>query len=164
MNAPTMSAPSKLQQSFALAGWIVLCFGAAATGAFVTKGEWYADLAKPSWNPPSSVFGPVWTTLYLMMAVAAWVVWRQGGWKSQAQALSAFLVQWLLNALWTPLFFGMQRPDLAFLDIVALWLAIVVTLALFWKASRTAGLLLVPYLAWVSFAAVLNFTIWRLNS
>ncbi len=158
-----MSAPSKFQQCLALAGWILLCFGAAATGAFVTKGEWYANLAKPSWNPPSWVFGPVWTTLYVMMAVSAWLVWRQGGWRAQAKPLGAFMAQWFLNALWTPLFFGMQRPDLAFADIVALWFAIVVTLALFWKVSRPAGLLLVPYVAWVSFAAVLNFAIYRLN-
>jgi benzodiazapine receptor len=165
MRAPaTPSAPSAPVQALALLGWLVLCFGAAATGAFVSKGGWYADLAKPSWNPPSWVFAPVWTTLYGMMAVAAWLVWRRGGWRDQARPLGAFLFQWALNALWTPLFFGMHRPDLALLDIVALWLALAVTVGRFWKVSRTAGALLVPYLAWVGFAAVLNFTIWRLNA
>ena len=97
------------------------------------------------------------------MAVAAWLVWREGGWKWQGLALGIFMIQWLLNALWTPLFFGMHRPGLAFAEIIALWLAITVTLLLFWRARPLAGLLLTPYLAWVSFAAFLNFTIWRLN-
>lgn len=157
-------ASSNLRQGLALAGWLVLVFSATATAALVTKDDWYANLAKPSWNPPSWVFGPVWTALYAMMAVAAWLVWRRGGWKEQALPLGLFVLQWLLNAIWTPLFFGMHRPDLAFYDIMLLWLALAATLGLFSRVSRTAGLLLVPYLAWVSFAAVLNFSIWRLNA
>ena len=127
-------------------------------------GDWYAALHKPSWNPPPWVFGPAWTFLYITMAVAAWVVWREGGWKAQRRALGLFIVQWFLNALWTPLFFGAHLPGVAFGEIVLLWLAIAATLVAFWRVKKAAGLLLVPYLAWVSFAAALNFTIWRLNS
>jgi len=127
------------------------------------SGGWYASLLKPAWNPPAWVFGPAWTVLYVSMAVAAWLVWREGGWKAQRPALGLFLVQWLLNALWTPLFFGMHRTGLAFAEIIALWLALAVTLVVFWRVRMAAGVLLVPYLAWVSFAAFLNFTIWRLN-
>lgn len=140
-----------------------MCFAAAATGAFVTMGQWYAELNKPSWNPPSWVFGPVWTLLYIAMAVAAWLVWRDGGWKARAPALIVFVVQWFLNALWTPLFFGLRRVDLALVDIVLMWIAIAITIAMFYRVSRAATLLLVPYLAWVTFATALNFAIWRLN-
>ena len=144
-------------------GWLTLCFAASATAVFVSTDGWYAGLRKPSWNPPSWVFGPAWTALYLLMAVAAWLVWREGGWKAQGRVLAVFLMQWLLNALWTPLFFGLHRPGLALAEIVALWLAIAATLWSFWRVRKLAGLLLVPYLAWVSFAAVLNFAIWQLN-
>ena len=126
-------------------------------------GDWYATLKEPSWNPPGWIFGPVWTTLYAMMAVAAWLTWRQGGWIQQRRALRLFLVQLALNALWTPVFFGLHRPGVAFAEIVLLWLAIAWTIAAFWQVHRAAAGLLVPYLAWVSFAAVLNFTLWRLN-
>ena len=144
-------------------GWLALCFTAAGGAFFVSTDGWYATLIKPSWNPPSWLFGPVWGLLYVMMAVAAWLVWREGGWKLQRQALGLFLVQWLLNALWTPLFFGLHQPGLAFAEIVALWLLLVMTVALFWRAKKLAGALLLPYLVWVTIAAVLNFTIWRLN-
>ena len=107
--------------------------------------------------------GPVWTALYVTMAVAAWLVWKRGGWKAQRGPLTLYLVQWALNALWTPLFFGLQRPGLAFAEILLLVVAIVGTLVAFWRVKRVAGLLLVPYTLWVAFAAVLNFTIWRLN-
>jgi len=159
---PTSSIP-ETRNVPALIGWLLLCFVPAATAIYVSTGGWYAALNKPAWNPPPWIFGPVWSTLYAMMAVAAWLVWREGGWKWQGLALGIFMIQWLLNALWTPLFFGMHRPGLAFAEIIALWLAITVTLLLFWRARPLAGLLLTPYLAWVSFAAFLNFTIWRLN-
>ena len=148
---------------FALIGWLALTFCASATGVFVKTGGWYAELAKPTWNPPSWVFGPVWTALYIMMAVAAWLVWRRGGWKTQRGPLTLYLLQWALNALWTPLFFGLQRPGLAFAEILALTLAIVATLVAFWRVKRVAGILLVPYALWVTFAAALNFAIWRMN-
>ena len=146
-----------------LAGWWLITFAAAALGGWFMPGEWYAQLKKPSWNPPGWIFGPVWTALYTMMAVAAWLVWRRGGWAVQRKALVWFLVQLVLNALWSPLFFGWKNPGLAFAEIVLLWLAILGTLLAFWKAHRAAGALLLPYLAWVSFAAVLNFTLWQLN-
>ena len=148
----------------ALIGWIALTFSAALTGVFVDTGGWYESITKPAWNPPSWLFGPVWTTLYIMMAVAAWLVWQRGGWKQQRKALTLYLVQWALNALWTPLFFVLQRPGLAFAEILVLLTAILATIAAFWRVKRTAAILLVPYVLWVSFAAVLNFTIWRLNA
>ncbi len=146
-----------------LAGWLVLTFGAAASGGFFTPGDWYASLKKPAWNPPNWIFGPVWTTLYTMMALAAWLVWKRGGWPGQRTALTAFLLQLVFNSLWSPLFFGMKNPLLAFVDIVLLWLALVVTLVRFWRTNPWAGGLLVAYLAWVTFAGTLNFTLWRLN-
>ena len=158
-NAPTL--PRRLP---ALAGWILLCFAAAALGGFFGPGEWYAGLNKPTWNPPGWIFGPVWSALYTLMGVAAWLVWRQGGWSAQRVPLCRFLVQLALNAIWTPLFFGLQRPDLAFAEILLLLLAIVWTLAAFRRVHRTAAWMLVPYLAWVSFAAVLNGTLWRMNA
>lgn len=146
-----------------LTGWIVLCFSAAATGAVFKPGAWYAALNKPAWNPPAWVFGPVWTTLYVMMAVAAWLVWRQGGFAAQRRPLGWFLTQLALNAAWTPLFFGLHRPDLAFAEILLLAAAIAATIRAFWPVSRAAAWLLAPYLAWAGFAAVLNATLWRLN-
>ena len=147
-----------------LCGWLLLCFAAASPGAVFMPGEWFAALKKPAWNPPGWVFGPVWTALYAMMAVAAWLVWRRGGWKEQRKPLLIFLAQLALNAVWTALFFGLHRPGVAFAEIVLLWLAIVATLVAFRPVNRTAAWLLVPYLAWVSFAAVLNGTLWRLNA
>ncbi len=147
----------------ALTGWLLLCFAAAGTAVFVSTDGWYAALHKPSWNPPAWIFGPAWSLLYALMAVAAWLVWREGGWKVQTRPLGWFLLQWMLNALWTPLFFGMHRPDIAFAEIVVLWLVIAATLVSFWRVRQVAGILLVPYLAWVSFAAALNFIIWRMN-
>jgi len=126
-------------------------------------GEWYGSLKKPSWNPPGWIFGPVWTALYTMMAVAAWLVWRQGGWARQRKPLLMFLGQLVLNALWTPLFFGLHRTGVAFAEIILLWLAIAWTITAFWHVHRAATWLLAPYLVWVSFAAVLNGTLWRLN-
>lgn len=148
---------------FALVGWVLLCFAAASLGGFFGPGEWYAALKKPAWNPPGWIFGPVWTALYIMMAVAAWLVWKQGGFKTHRRALTMFLVQLALNALWTPLFFGLHWTGVAFAEIVLLWLAIAATLAAFRSVRPLAAWLLTPYLAWVSFAAVLNFTLWRLN-
>ncbi len=152
------------RSSVGLVGWLLLSFSAAALGGLFMPGEWYAGLKKPSWNPPSWIFGPGWTTLYTMMAVAAWLVWKRGGFPRQRKALTLFLLQLFFNALWSPLFFGLHRPGLAFMDIVLLWLALLATVVAFWKARLLAGVLLVPYLAWVSFAGVLNFTLWRLNA
>lgn len=145
---------------------IFVCFAAAALGSLVTTPQipnWYADLAKPVWTPPSWIFGPVWSLLYLMMAVSAWQVWRQGGFAAAKLPLTLFTIQLLLNTLWSVLFFGLQNPGAAVVEITLLWLAILATLIAFWKRSSGAGGLLVPYLAWVSYAAALNFTIWRMS-
>lgn len=163
MDRRPLTPISVSRQTLALAGWLVLCFAAATSAVFVSVDGWYVTLNKPSWNPPSWLFGPVWTLLYIMMAIAAWLVWRKGGWALQRWPLSLFVIQWLLNAIWTPLFFGMHLIGLALVDIVLLWIAIVATLAAFWRVSRPAAWLLVPYLMWVSFATALNFAIWQLN-
>ena len=161
--AATKARSSLTRSALALAGWLVLCFSAAAIGGFFMPGAWYAALKKPSWNPPNWIFAPVWTALYAAMGTAAWLVWKRGGFTGQRVALAFFLAQLLLNALWSPLFFGIHRPGLAFADIALLWLALLPTVATFWKASPLAGGLLVPYLAWVTFASALNFALWRLN-
>jgi len=149
-----------------LAVLVAVCLGAGGLGAIATTPEiagWYRTLAKPAWNPPDSVFGPVWTTLFILMAIAAWLVLRPAGLKAPAMPLALFGVQLALNVSWSWIFFGMHQPGWAFAEIVMLWLAIVATTIAFFRCSKLAGWLLVPYLAWVSFAAVLNFTIWRLN-
>lgn len=144
--------------------WIVITFLAPAMGVFGMPGEWYASLRKPSWNPPSWIFGPVWSALYLTMAVAAWLVWRRGGWLAQRRPLSLYCVQLALNAAWSPIFFGLHRPGLAFAEILLLLTAIVATAMAFARVSRAAGVLFVPYVAWVTFASFLNLMLWRLNA
>jgi tryptophan-rich sensory protein len=163
MNGSHPSPTHENHPRLALVGWLALCLAASGTAFFVSTGGWYASLRKPVWNPPSWLFGPVWTLLYIMMAVAAWLVWREGGWKRQSTPLGLFLFQWFFNALWTPLFFGMHRVGLACVVIVALWCVLAATLAWFWRLKKAAGLLLLPYLVWVTFATALNFTLWRLN-
>lgn len=165
MKLTESNRPSRAVRRFlVLIAWLMVSFAAAAMGGLFMPGEWYASLKKPSWNPPGWVFGPVWTALYTMMAVAAWLVWQRGGFAAQRRPLTLFLVQLALNAVWTPLFFGLHWPGAAFAEITLLWLAIAATIAAFRPVSRAAAWLLVPYLAWVSFAAGLNFTLWRLNS
>ena len=118
---------------------------------------------KPSWTPPNWIFGPVWSALYFFMAIAAWLVWRQGGVSNATLPLTLFGFQLVLNVYWSCIFFGQENPCLAFVEVLLLWLAIAATMIEFWQRSRIAGILFVPYLVWVSFASVLNFTIWRLN-
>jgi len=142
-------------------------FGAAAIGGTATGRsirDWYPTLRKPAVNPPSWIFGPVWTMLYLMMAVAAWLDWRRGrNTPIGKQALGLFAGQLGLNALWSILFFGLRAPGLALLEIVGLWAAIAAWLATSLRVDRRAAALIAPYLAWVSFASYLNFRIWKLN-
>lgn len=151
----------------ALAVSLAACFAAAGLGSLATAPRipnWYADLDKPAWTPPGWVFGPVWSVLYLMMAVAAWLVWRNSAGRERRLPLGLFAVQLVLNCLWSFLFFGLQNPLAALIEIGLLWAAILATAVAFRPRSRLAAMLLVPYLAWVSFAAVLNFAIWRLNA
>jgi benzodiazapine receptor len=158
-------SPSTAKLVLALAGWLALCYGAAALGSqFTDTGAWFQALRKPPWNPPNWLFGPVWTILYGLMGVAAWLVWKRRGFARGALPLGLFGVQLALNVAWSWLFFTARRPDLALFEIVVLWAAILATLLAFWRVRRAAGLLLVPYLAWVTFAAALNFAIWRLNA
>lgn len=128
-------------------------------------GTWYVDLAKPAFNPPAWIFAPMWTALYLAMGIAAFLIWRLGtDVPGVSLALGAFAVQLGLNWIWSFLFFGMKSPLLGLIEILVLWVAIAVTMVLFFRLSKSAGTLLVPYLLWVSFAALLNFEIWRLNA
>ncbi len=151
----------------ALAVFGVLVFGAAALGSIWTQSSvdtWYVTLAKPEWTPPGSVIGSVWSVLFVLMAVSAWLVWREEGIRGARVPLSLFAFQLVLNAAWSGIFFGLQNPGAAFIEIIALWLAIVATIIAFARVSRTAALLLVPYLAWVTFAGYLTWAIWRLNA
>jgi translocator protein len=154
-----------VKQSVGLVGWLVVSFVAAAIGAAasIQAAPFYAQLVRPDWAPPGSIFGPVWTVLYALMGIAAWLVWRVGGFRAAKSALTLFLVQLAFNALWSWLFFGWQRGGLAFADILLLWVLIVATLISFWRIRPLAGALLVPYLLWVSFASVLNYSVWQLN-
>jgi tryptophan-rich sensory protein len=144
--------------------WIAVSMAAGLVGSRFAPGAWYASLAKPSWNPPSAVFAPVWTTLYVLMGVAAWLVWRRVGFAGAPVALALFGLQLILNALWSYLFFGTHQPGIAFVEIVVLWLVILATTIAFWRVAPRAGMLLLPYLAWVGFASALNFQLWRLNA
>lgn len=156
---------SGIKQVIGLVGWLLLSFAAAAIGALVSvqAADFYRQLAQPSWAPPASVFGPVWSVLYVLMGVAAWLAWRDGGWHRQRGVLVLFVLQLAVNALWSWLFFGWHRGALAFADIVLLWLLIVATVIGFWRVRPLAGALLLPYLGWVSFATALNYAVWQLN-
>lgn len=152
-----------LDVSLSLAGFCVITFIAAMSGGYFRPGQWYRELTKPSWNPPDFLFPIAWMVLYAMMAFAAWLVWREAGWPGSAVALGLWVAQLVFNALWSYFFFGMKRIDYALVDVAALWLAIVSTIAAFWPISQAAAYFMLPYLAWVSFAAFLNLTILRLN-
>ena len=155
---------SKLIAGFV--GWLAVSFVAASIGsaASIRAGSFYSqELVRPEWAPPPDLFGPVWTILYALMGIAAWLVWRSGGFRAARAALTLFLVQLALNALWSWLFFGWHQGALAFADIVFLWVLIVGTLIAFWRISALAGALLIPYLLWVSFATALNYSVWQLN-
>ncbi|PWB53302.1 MAG: TspO protein [Candidatus Methanoperedenaceae archaeon] len=147
---------------------ITICLFAGFLGSVFTTPAiptWYATLIKPSFAPPNWVFFPVWTTLFVMMGISLYLVWRNGLEDKQVKkALVIFAVQLILNVLWSAVFFGFRSPSGALVEIFVLWISIVFTIRIFMKVSRTAGLLLLPYLIWVSFAAFLNFMIWRLNS
>lgn len=145
---------------------IAICLGIGALGAGLTSPEipgWYRSINKPSWNPPDSIFGPVWTMLYVMMGISAWDIWLHAGFRRSVGPLVLFAFQLFLNLAWSWIFFRQHAIGFALIEIVALWLAIVATMVAFFRRSILAGGLLVPYLAWVSFATVLNHAIWQLN-
>lgn len=145
---------------------ILVCQLAGLAGAIYTSGSlttWYATLAKPLFNPPNWIFAPVWITLFLLMGISFWLIWQKEKKKNINTAFVFFSIQLVLNAMWSAFFFGMQNPLYALIDIALLWLAILATILSFWKISKSASCLLVPYILWVTFAAVLNFYIWRLN-
>jgi len=147
--------------------FLILSFGAATLGSAATQpnlADWYDKLIKPAWNPPKWIFGPVWSLLYLSMAVAAWQIWRQSGVRGAIVPLGLFAIQLALNAAWSWIFFGFHHLGAAVIEILFLWAAILATTIAFWRRSAVAGWLMVPYLAWVTFAAFLTHTIWRLNA
>jgi len=158
-------APLSPRTWLALAGWLALAFVAAAVGsvASVQAPQFYGQLTQPAWAPPAWLFGPVWSTLYAMMGIAAWLVWREPAGPVRQRGLVLFCVQLALNALWSWLFFQWHLGAWALADIALLWACVAATLASFWRLRPLAGALLVPYLAWITFAAALNFTVWRLN-
>lgn len=163
---PGSPPTSRPHAGAALLGALLFCYAVAALGAVFTAPSiptWYAALAKPAFNPPNSLFAPVWTVLYGLMAVAAWLVWRTPPNKTRTAGLSLFALQLALNALWTPVFFHLHLLLSALVLIVLLWLAILLTTLAFTKVSRLAAALLLPYLAWVAFASALNYQIYRLN-
>ena len=160
-----MAPNTRQKQIVGFVGWLIVSFIAAAIGgaASFQAAPFYTHLVRPDWEPPPSIFGPVWTVLYTLMGIAAWLVWRVGGFRAAKSALTLFLVQLTLNALWSWLFFGWHRGAFAFADILVLWALIVGTLISFWRIRPLAGALLAPYLLWVSFACALNYSVWQLN-
>lgn len=160
-----MSIMSSSVRLRGLIGWLALAFVAAALGGLgsVNAPDFYSQLVLPEWAPPAWLFGPVWTLLYLMMGLASWLVWRVASFDAARLALLLYLVQLALNTLWSWLFFAWQNGLLAFIEIIFLWLLILATLMTFSRISKTAALLLVPYLFWVTFAAALAWNCWQLN-
>ena len=158
-----LAEPSK--QIAGLLGWLAVSFTAAAIGgtASIQASPFYTQLLRPDWAPPPAIFGPVWTVLYALMGIAAWLVWRVGGFRAAKSALSLFLVQLALNALWSWLFFGWKFGALAFADILVLITLVCTIIVAFARIHRGAAVMLLPYLTWISFAAALNFSVWQAN-
>lgn len=162
MNPP---ASNRSRQWLGLAGWLTLAFATAAIGAAASVGAktFYAELVRPAWAPPGWLFGPVWTALYALMGVSAWLVWRARGFAGARAALALFIVQLVVNALWSWLFFAWRLGGAAFAEVLLLWCLILATAIAFRRTSTLAVVLLLPYLAWVTFAAALTLAVWRLN-
>lgn len=159
------TSPSAVPGWLGLLLWLGLSMATGAIGAIasVDAKEFYASLSQPDWAPPAGVFGPVWTSLYVLMGVAAWLVWRERGWSRAAGALGLFVLQLAVNATWSWLFFAWHQGGMAFANILALWGLILATLVSFARVRRLAALLLLPYLLWVTFAAALNWSVWQRN-
>ena len=166
MNNETVTQPGKAAQVIGFGVWLLVSFAASFVGALasIQAKDFYGQLIQPEWAPPPWLFGPVWTVLYAMMGVSAWLVWCRGGVKGNRLAFVFFFSQLALNALWSWIFFTWKMGQAAMIDIILLWLLILVTIILFWRVSRIAGILLVPYILWVTFATCLNWALWRLNS
>jgi benzodiazapine receptor len=160
-----MSQRSTLSQVLGLICWLAIVFVAAAIGAAasVEASTFYAQLVRPAWAPPASAFGPVWSVLYLLMGLAAWLVWREQGATARVAALWLFMAQLCANALWSWLFFAWRNGALAFAEVLLLLVLIVATLAVFWRIRRLSGVLLLPYLAWVCLASALTWSVWQSN-
>jgi tryptophan-rich sensory protein len=160
-----MSQQSWFSQVVGLVAWFAVVFAAAALGAIASSdaATFYTQLTRPPWAPPPSAFAPVWSVLYFLMAISAWLIWRQRGTANVHSALTVFVVQLCANALWSWLFFAWRTGALAFAEVLVLLVLIVITIALFWRVSRLAAILLLPYLAWVAFASALTWSVWRSN-
>lgn len=153
------------RDTIGLAGWLLLCLATAAIGGFAAANAsgFYLSLSRPPWAPPAWLFGPVWTALYIAMGLAAWLVWKAQGWAGARGVLTLFVAQLGANALWTWLFFAWRLGAAAFVEVLVLWLMVAGTTLGFWRVRRLAALLLVPYLAWVGFAAALTLSVWQRN-
>ena len=161
----TYKSMNKLRQVVGLVVSLLIVFGIAALGGFLTNlsvSSWYPSLNKPSWTPTGATIGTIWTILYILMGIAAWIVWRSASERRQLP-LAIYAIQLLLNLGWSVLFFGLRSSGLALIEIGVLWLAILATSVAFWKVSKLAGVLMAPYLSWVTFAGVLNALIWNMN-
>lgn len=160
-----MSQRSTLAQAVGLAAWLGVAFAAAAIGAVasIDAGTFYAQLVRPAWAPPGSVFGPVWSVLYLLMGIAAWLVWREQNADQRGAALTLFVAQLCANALWSWLFFAWRNGAFAFAEVLVLLALIAATTTVFWRIRRLAGVLMLPYLAWVGLASALTWAVWQGN-
>lgn len=154
---------SNLKKYGGLAGWIGICLLAAAFGSWFEPGSWYESLNKPGWTPPNWVFPVVWPVLYLMMALAAWLIWKDFGFQEGSEELRWFGIQLGLNAAWSWIFFGEHMIGTALGEILLLWIAVLFTMLLFWNKSKPAALLMLPYLLWIGYASALNYSIFQLN-
>ena len=162
-----MRSPERWRDIGGLAAWVGLSLGISAIGGAITRisvSDWYRTLAKPSLTPPDWTFSVVWIALFVLMGVSAWLVWRRTGFAGGAFPLTCFAVQLALNLAWSILFFGFRLPGWALIEIVGLWAAVLITAIVFYRVSRLAGLLLLPYVLWLSFAIALNASIWQLNA
>ncbi|MDC0987415.1 tryptophan-rich sensory protein [Alphaproteobacteria bacterium] len=166
MSEPTEDRPKESRNLVSLFAFIVICLIISGIGGAITASSvetWYQALEKPIFNPPDWVFAPVWTLLYIIMGIAAWRVWRLRSFEATGKALGVFALQLGFNLAWSFLFFGLQRIDLALVEIVILLVAIIVNAIMFWRIDRLAGLMLMPYIAWVTYATILNASLWLLN-
>jgi len=160
-----MQTPTVQKQIIGFVGWVALCFAASLAGAIasIQAKAFYGELIKPEWAPPAWLFGPVWTLLFSLMAISAWLVWREEGFAKNRGALTLFIVQLIPNVLWSWLFFAWKKGALSLIDNLLLSVLIIATIVSFWRINKIAGALLVPYFLWVCFAILLNYSVWQLN-